>query len=133
MSTSGSETRRLTSALFVRLDPALRAFVDAAAASTSTNGATWIRDLITDRQGNDARAQPRPAMRRRPSSTRSPDDIAALARLAAYVARLNGAVVQLAKSVRLTGSAVEHAELECVLADLRAAQRQLVAAIERQS
>ena len=133
MSTSGSETRRLTSALFVRLDPKLRAFVDTAAASASTNGATWVRDLIADRQGNAAHAQQRPAIRRRPSSPRPPDDIAELSRLAADVARLNGAVVQLAKALRLTGSAVEHAELECVLADLRAAQRQLVAAIERQS
>ncbi|WP_208984816.1 hypothetical protein [Roseibium aggregatum] len=53
-------------------------------------------------------------------------DVEELARLAAMVARLNGATVQLQAALREAGETELHAEGERVLSDFRSIQRQLV-------
>jgi len=63
----------------------------------------------------------------------APEDVAAVSRLTAHVARTNGAVVQLAMKEREAGRVETHAEIEAVLRDLRETQIALVACVERLS
>jgi hypothetical protein len=131
---SGSSNRRLDSALYVRLDGELRAFVDSAAAAVSTSSASWLRTLAAERRaqlGEHWTPLPRVTARRRPRSRLVAEDVAAVSQLAAHLARLNGAVIQLSKATRLAERQVHHEHIEAVLGELRLAQGQLVELIGR--
>lgn len=71
-----------------------------------------------------------PSRPRRPIRIPS-NDVAAVARLTGAVGLLTGATIQLARSLRETGHAPEHATTETILHDLRATQADFVKIVDR--
>lgn len=119
-----SETRRLSAPpVGVRLAPATRAAVAAAAALEGLSDAAWLRARAVEAAG----APPEEAL---PTEPVEPvflpsETLEAVGQLAARVSRLNGAVVQLARTWREAVAAELHADAEAVLADLRSTQAEL--------
>lgn len=114
----GTETRAMSEAALVRMEPELARLVTDAAKRAGLSKAAWLRELAVKRL--DA-PQELAKVARLPTP-----DVEELARLAAMVARLNGATVQLQVAFREAGATELHAEGERVLSDFRSIQRQLV-------
>lgn len=112
----GTETRRMQSAVLVRMPGPLAEAVESTAKARGLSSAAWLRGVAADLADAPAdTARPSPPKRDRVTVS---EDLAEVSRMAAIVERNNGAVVQLCKSLRERGD-VLHADAEAVLADLR--------------
>lgn len=121
---SGTETRRMDRQVLVRLPEQLATAVAAAAETDGLTAAAWLRQRAVDATGAD------PAHARPSAPVLEPAaDVAELGRLIRTLGMTTGAVVQLARAVRETGTA-GHAEVEAVLAKLRGVQGELVDTLE---
>lgn len=105
--------------LSVQITAPIRAALTDAAASAETSVSGYVRDVIVKTLPNGPALPPMP-----PSPPRRrrhiPDaDVAAVANHMAAVNRLNGAMIQLAKSLREAGHVPEHAAMESALCDVR--------------
>jgi hypothetical protein len=122
----GTERRAMDRQALVRLAGPLAADVSAAAAAEGLTVAAWLRSLAVARLGADVKHV-------RPSSPRYEPtaDLEAISRLQSAQSMLNGAVIQLAKNMRETGSP-DHPEIETVLADLKALRRDLTDFVEKE-
>ncbi|WP_029002474.1 hypothetical protein [Azorhizobium doebereinerae] len=106
--------------VLVRLSPALAAAVSAAALSADLSAGAWLRHLAAEGVGQPDQARPTKPVDAAPDPL-----VAELGLVARNVGRMNGALVQLAKTMRETLHP-DHAASEQVLARLRAAQRELI-------
>jgi hypothetical protein len=122
--TRGSETRQKSVAVLVRLEPRVADDVRAAAAARNISGASWVRTLIEGELAHE-RSMPR----------RGPPDFATqsrLAEVATALGRQTGALIQFAKSVRVSGVTPGlHADAERTLQEARQALGLVLAALER--
>lgn len=127
---SGSETRQLNKKVDVRVTEEIRELFQAAAEASSPplSVGAWLRMLGLDAIDQSEFEPPRSKPRHR---VRLPDaDLAEVSKMAATIARLNGAVVQLSKSERKEGGSY-HRDLETELVKLRIAQKELVELIAK--
>lgn len=114
----GTETRNMSEAALVRMEPELAELVSDAAKRAGLTKASWLRELAVKRLD---------APQDMAKSSRLPTpDLEEFARLTASVARLNGAMVQLQITFRENGMTDLHASGERVLSDLRSIQASLV-------
>jgi hypothetical protein len=121
----------MPSILSVRLDPATSQALTAAATVAETSISGFVRAAIM-KALPEARTLPAlpPSPPRRHVIV--PDaDVAIVANLAGEVARMTGATIQFAKTLREGGRAAEHESAESVLRGHRATQAALVAMIDR--
>lgn len=118
--------------LFFRADPATRVAVASAAANAGSTLSGWLREAARMRLPDGGASLPPlpPSRPRRPIRIPS-NDVAAVARLTGAVGLLTGATIQLARSLRETGHAPEHATTETILHDLRATQADFVKIVDR--
>jgi hypothetical protein len=129
MNGRGTERRRMSNAILVRLTPEAGAAVEAHATARGLSRAAWLRGLAVSAtrlplaERRSSKPMTRPVLPR--------EDVAALARLIGVVGKTCGATIQLAKGLRELGIGELHSEAETVLRDLRASQRALVRTIER--
>jgi hypothetical protein len=105
--------------------------IEAAAKTAGISLSGWLREAARMHLPN---ATSLPALP--PSSPRRrvaiPDtDVAAVATLAAEVAKLTGATIQLAKAFRETGRVVEHQAVESNIREFRTLSADLVGIIDR--
>lgn len=120
----GSERRRLTDQVLVRMPPAMAAAVRAEAEAAGLSASAWIRQQIAnDIQQPDAVHPTPPARRGRPAPTEA---VVEVRRLQGVLGETCGATVQLTKALRETGHAGAHAEAERVLVALRGGYAQIV-------
>ena len=121
--------RAPTKGIYIRLKPALASSLEVAARTDRLSPTGWARRAIAEALPDSEMASLAlpPSPPRRPLVMPS-DDLATVARLAGGTARCTGAVIQLAKSLRETAHPA-HGELEDVLRDLRAVQRELVSVV----
>lgn len=117
--------------LAFRADPEIGAAIEAAAKADDISLSGWLREAARMRLPDTAAL---PALRPSPPRRRAatPDaDVAAVANLAAEIAKLTGAAIQLAKAFRETDSAVEHRTTETIIRELRTSSADLVGVIDR--
>ena len=127
---SGSETRQLNKKVDVRVTEEIRELFRSAAEASSPplSVGAWLRMLGLDAIGQSELEPPRSKPRHR---VKLPDvDLAEVSRMAATIARLNGAVVQLSRAERKDGGRY-HREMEAELVKLRIAQKELVELIAK--
>lgn len=114
-----------------RADPKTGAAIEAAAKAGDVSLSGWLRESARMRLP-DAVGLPAlpPSSPRRRAVT--PDaDVAAVASLAAEIAKLTGATIQLAKAFRETDRGVEHQATELIIRGLRTSSADLVGVIDR--
>ncbi len=117
MARRGSEKRKLTGAVLVRLTAEQQAAVASYAVAEQVSTATWLRLLIADAIG----VEPGPVT----SRAIPPHGILEIAHLRAVVAELGGALVQAAIAARQDGRPAEHAAIEALIPGIKAAVRDL--------
>jgi len=122
----GTEKRAMDRQALVRLAGPLAVDVSAAAAAEGLTVAAWLRSLAVARIGADVEHVRPSTPRYEPTA-----DLEAISRLQNSQSMLNGAVIQLAKGLRETGS-VGHSDIEAVLADLKALRRDLTDFVEKE-
>lgn len=110
--------------VYVRLDQPLSAALDVVASGSGLSRAGWARRAIVSALPASEVASLPPSPARRPPVIPAPD-LAEVSKLAGAVARTNGAVVQMTKTMREIGHPF-HGDAEAVLADLRATQEALL-------
>ena len=119
----GTENRRKSASTLVRMEPATARQARDAAIIRGISVAQWVRTLIERELLHEA-AMPR----------RGPVDLATqrlLAEVATALGRQTGAIIQFAKSVRMTGVTPGlHAAAERTLQEARQALTQLLSALE---
>ncbi|WP_315756019.1 hypothetical protein [Bradyrhizobium sp. SZCCHNRI2007] len=101
-----------------RVDLETGAAIAAAAKAANVSLSGWLREAVRMRlpEGTSLPTLP-PSPRRRP--VHIPDaDVAAVACLLGGINRLNGAMIQLAKSLREAGHAPEHQAMEAAIHDV---------------
>lgn len=122
----GTETRRLSRQILLRLDPAMHAAIDQAAAAADLSAAAWVRRQLVDVLDADPAAA-------RPTARRSQDvpaeDLRVLAALTDAVARLNASVSAVRQVAVERG--IDHAPIDRMLAGLGACRRELTAIVLR--
>lgn len=120
----GTEKRTMSEQMLVRLPGPLASAVTLAAHAEGLTAAAWLRGLAV------ARLEGAPEHVRPTAPAYEPSlDLEALGLLSRKVSRANGALIQLAKAVRETGT-LGHAELEENLAALRSLRRDLTDVVE---
>lgn len=110
----GSKTRKMTNVIPLRLTPELSERIHYAASEADETDASYIRSCVI------TKLELEPQINRRIRKRRFviPDaDVIVIGELSEYVARLNGAVIQLAKTFRLQSSP-DHDRAEIVLSKL---------------
>lgn len=110
----GTEMRRMSSAVLVRLPDDLAARLEAAARDRSLTAAAYLRALAT--ADLEIVPPPVPVRRRRDPPSEA---VLAVAYLRESVAETCGALVKAAVMARTDGAAVLHAEIEAVLPAIR--------------
>jgi hypothetical protein len=113
MSRRGSEKRRLTGQVLVRLTEAQQHAVAAHARTAQVTGASWLRLLIADAVSVDPG----------PRTTRAtpPELILEIAKLREVLAEIGGALVQAAIACRQDGRPVEYDKIERLIPSVKAA------------
>lgn len=121
----GSERRRLTDQVLVRMPPGMAAAVRAEADAAGLSASAWIRRQIADVvQQPDAVHPTPPAKKGCPVPSEA---VVEVRRLQGVLGETCGATVQLTKTLRETGGNVgAHGEAERVLAALRSGYAQVV-------
>jgi hypothetical protein len=117
MASHGSEKRKLTGEVLVRLTAEQQAAVASYAVAEQVTAATWLRRLIADAIG----VEPGPVT----SRAIPPQGILEIAHLREVVAELGGALVQAAVAARKDGRAAEHAEIEALIPSIKSAALEL--------
>ena len=117
MPSSGSEKRRLTGEVLVRMTAEQQAAVERCALAARMTRATWLRRLIADALEID----PGPVVIR----AQAPELVLEVANLREVVAELGGALVQAAVAARKDGRAAEHAEIEALIPSIKSAALEL--------
>lgn len=113
---SDSESRILASSMMVRMHPLMEQDIKLRARQYGVTPASWLRSAISQQINKPQLAFPPPVINQFLS------EVSAMSRL---VARANGSVVQLAKTLRESENP-HHQETEAVLEELKATQRKLV-------
>ena len=114
---SGSEKRRLTGQVLVRMTAEQQAAVERYALAEQMTRATWLRRLIADALEID----PGPVVIR----AQAPELVLEVANLREVVAELGGALVQAAVAARKDSRAAEHAEIEALIPSIKSAALEL--------
>ena len=114
---SGSEKRRLTGKVLVRMTAEQQAAVERCALAEQMTRATWLRRLIADALEID----PGPVVIR----AQAPELVLEVANLREVVAELGGALVQAAVAARKDNRAAEHAEIEALIPSIKSAALEL--------
>lgn len=125
---TGSNRRKLTSAITIRMSPGLRRSLDAVAREHGLSAASFLRDIAAQQTAGAEIEDDLPSPPRAPLLIPNAE-ISAVRNLAAQLAMVGGVVVQLCKALRESAHPA-HLPAEDVLADLRGNQRDLVALIE---
>ncbi len=116
MANSGSENRKMKSLIMVRMEPELEASIRQQSELAGFPLASYVRSILADHIGQSGLSN----LPERRDAVLS--EMASMCRL---VSRMNGAVVQLAKTMRQQESH-HHPETESILSGLKMTQRQLV-------
>lgn len=117
----GTERRKLSSAVLVRLPHDVAERVEATAKTRDLSAAAWLRSLAVDAIGADSiDAVPTPPRRPPP-----PAAVVEIARLREVVAELTGALVQTAIRARRGRLDVLHDTVEAVLPGVKNAVRDI--------
>lgn len=128
---SASNKRQLSGGqVLVRMTAATKAALCARAIATNTTEASVARDFLVSSLG-ELTEQDRCTVPLRGRVPLPADDVEALTRLAAWVARDNGATVQLAQGLREAGHSDIHADVELVLADKEQLAREIRSVLDR--
>ncbi|MGP8025417.1 MAG: hypothetical protein ACLPJJ_01675 [Acidocella sp.] len=117
MPRSGSEKRKLTGQVLVRLTAEQQAAVATYAVAEQVSAATWLRRLIADALG----ISPGPVTTR----GQAPELVLEVAHLREVVAELCGALVQAAVASRKDGRPAEHAAIEALIPSIKSAVLEL--------
>ena len=120
----GTERRRLSGQVVVRLAPATAARVAARATAAGLTQAAWIRHQLVGLLGTDP-VEVVPERARRAPRAPAPAHVLEVARLREVVAELSGALVQAAIRSREGGHLDTHAIIEATLPDVRRVVREL--------
>lgn len=119
----GTERRRLSGQVLVRLPSGTAAAVVTRAAAAGLTEAAWIRCQLVDLLGADP-ADAVLVAARRPPRPPAPAHVLEVARLREAVAEMTGALVQAAIRSREGDRLDTHAAIEAVLPDVRRAVRE---------
>lgn len=119
--------------VFIRLRPDIFTALQAAALAAEVSAAGWARGAIVAALPSDIRrdiGSLPPSPRRRPVKIPS-EDVAEVSRLVGSVGRTAGALIQLAKALRVDGHGHGRDHFENAVNDLRATQSDLVGIVAR--
>ena len=120
----GTERRRLSGQVVIRLAPGTAALVAARAAAAGLTQAAWVRNQLVSLLGTDP-VDTVPERARRAPRPPAPAHVLEVARLRESVAELTGALVQAAIRSRKGEHLDTHAAIEAALPDVRRAVRDL--------